>query len=84
MRVLHYRQTFSKTSETFLYAYLKELEQQGVDNHVLTHDRRNPESRSFPCVKEASLRRDSQDTARCHSCSFWARRRVYCVRGEKV
>lgn len=54
MRVLHYRLTFSKTSETFLYAYLKELERQRVVNHVLTHQRRNVESRPFPRVTEIS------------------------------
>jgi glycosyltransferase involved in cell wall biosynthesis len=52
MRVLHYRQTFSKLSETFVYDYVTELQRQGVMNHVVTHDHRNEEARPFENVTE--------------------------------
>ncbi len=52
MRVLHYRQTFSKLSETFIYDYLMELERQGIENHVVTWERRNADTRPFPSVVE--------------------------------
>jgi len=52
MCVLHYRQTFSKLSETFLYGFLTGLERQGVDCHVLTHERRNVGSRPFTNVTQ--------------------------------
>lgn len=52
MRVLHYRQTFSKLSETFIYDYLTELERQGIENHVVTWERRNADTRPFPSVVE--------------------------------
>jgi glycosyltransferase involved in cell wall biosynthesis len=54
MRALHYRQTFSKLSETFLYGYLTELERQGVDCHILTHERRNAEARPFANVTQVN------------------------------
>ncbi|WP_259134195.1 glycosyltransferase [Salinibacter ruber] len=50
MRVCHYRRTFSKLSETFIYDYLMELERQDVTNHVITLERRNSEARPFPNV----------------------------------
>lgn len=52
MRVLHYRQTFSKLSETFLYGTLTGLERQGVECHVLTHERRNSDDRPFTNVHQ--------------------------------
>ena len=52
MRVLHYRQVFSKLSETFIYDRLTELERQGVDNHVVTRERTNAETRPFPSITE--------------------------------
>lgn len=54
MRIIHYRQTFSKLSETFLYEYLTELERQGVDCRVLTHERRNAEARPFRDVTQVN------------------------------
>ncbi len=51
MRVLHFSKTFSPLSETFIYDYVTELERQGVDNHVVTLARVNPESRPFPKVE---------------------------------
>lgn len=50
MRVLHFAESFSLVSETFIYNQVTELEQQGVDNHVLTLHRVNPEVRPFPKV----------------------------------
>ena len=50
MRVPHYRQVFSKLSETFIYDRLTELERQGVDNHVVTRERTNAETRPFPSI----------------------------------
>lgn len=51
MRVLHFAKSFSPLSETFIYDYVKELEQQGVENHVVTFNRENSESRPFPKVE---------------------------------
>lgn len=50
MRVLHYAQSFSLVSETFIYDLVKELERQDVENHVVTHERENAEERPFPRV----------------------------------
>jgi len=50
MRVLHFVETFSPLSETFIYDYVTELERQGVDNHVATFHRANPEERPFSDV----------------------------------
>ena len=52
MRVLHYQRTFSTLSETFLYSYLTGLERQGVECHVLTHERRNADERPFTNVHQ--------------------------------
>lgn len=51
MRVLHFVRGFSVLSETFIYAYITELERQGVDNRVVTFNRLNEERRPFPKVK---------------------------------
>jgi colanic acid/amylovoran biosynthesis glycosyltransferase len=50
MRVLHFAQSFSPLSETFVYDYVTELERQGVDNHVVTFRRKNPQERPFSKV----------------------------------
>lgn len=50
MRVLHFADSFSPLTETFIYDYVTELERQGVDNHVATFQRENKESRPFPKV----------------------------------
>lgn len=50
MRVLHFADSFSPISETFVYDYVTELERQGADNHVVTFRRKNPEVRPFPKV----------------------------------
>jgi glycosyltransferase involved in cell wall biosynthesis len=52
MRVLHYREKFSKLSETFIYGYLTELERQGNENHVVTWEHQNTDTRPFPNVME--------------------------------
>lgn len=51
MRVLHFRHTFSRVSETFIYAYITELERQGVENYVLTRNRTNEDQRPFSKVR---------------------------------
>jgi glycosyltransferase involved in cell wall biosynthesis len=50
MRVAHFRQEFSTSSETFIYDYVSEMQRQGVDTHVVTLRRVNEESRPFPNV----------------------------------
>lgn len=50
MRILHFTESFSNLSETFIYDYIKELERQGVEGHVATFRRKNPEERPFPRV----------------------------------
>ncbi len=52
MRVLHFTERFSPTSETFIYEYIKELEGQGVDNHIATLRRTNERERPFPKVSK--------------------------------
>ena len=47
MRVLHFATSFSPLSQTFIYDSVTELEQQGVDNHVVTLKRHNEEQRPF-------------------------------------
>jgi len=50
MRALHFTHYFSPLPETYIYDYVTELEQQGVENHVVTFDRKNKEKRPFPSV----------------------------------
>lgn len=50
MRVLHVAESFSQTSETFIYDLVTELERNGVENHVLTTERVNEGERPFPRV----------------------------------
>lgn len=50
MRVLHYCGNFSKTSETFIYNYISEVERQEKGSYVVTHKRKNQESRPFPRI----------------------------------
>jgi glycosyltransferase involved in cell wall biosynthesis len=52
VKVLHFCESFSPLSETFVYDYITELERQGVDNHVVTLERENPADRPFPKVTE--------------------------------
>ncbi len=47
MEVVQYAEHFSKTSETFIYNYVTELEQQGCYPSVVTHNRHNPQERPF-------------------------------------
>lgn len=50
LRVAHLCKAFSKRSETFIYDYVTELERQGVDNHVVAHQRVNQSERPFEKV----------------------------------
>lgn len=50
MRILHYCESFSPLSETFVYDLITELERQGIDNHVATLRRVNAENKPFPKV----------------------------------
>lgn len=47
MRVAHFCKYFSPLSETFIYDAITELERQGLDNHVVTRIRTQPEERPF-------------------------------------
>jgi glycosyltransferase involved in cell wall biosynthesis len=70
MRALHFAESFSPLSETFIYDYVTELERQGVDNHVVTLNRQNEEARPFPKVYEV----DAPD--RWHPLRLWHRLRL--------
>lgn len=50
MKVLHFCRHFSRLSETFIYDHITEIERQGEDNHVVTLNRENEDSRPFPKV----------------------------------
>lgn len=50
MRVLHFAHYFSPLPETYIYDYITGLAQQGVENHVVTFERKNKEKRPFPNV----------------------------------
>jgi glycosyltransferase involved in cell wall biosynthesis len=54
MRVLHFCESFSPLSTTFIYDLIVELERQGIDNHVLALDRENADTRPFPKVTVVS------------------------------
>ena len=47
MKILHYVQNFSPYSQTFIYDQLLNLEEQGLDNYVMTQKRILEEERSF-------------------------------------
>ncbi len=51
MKVVHYAKHFSKVSETFIYDYVAELEEHGVDTSVVTHNRHNRQQRPFEPVR---------------------------------
>lgn len=55
MRILHYCSSFSFLSETFIYDYVTELERQGTDNYVVTHNRCNIADRPFEKVSVVNL-----------------------------
>lgn len=50
MRVVHFRSTFSRLSETFLFDYVRGIQNVGLDSHVLTFVRENAEERPFDSV----------------------------------
>lgn len=68
--VFHFVRDFSALSETFIYDYVTELERQGVDNHVVTLNRKNKESRPFPKVHEVDY------PNRWHPLRLWHRFRL--------
>jgi colanic acid/amylovoran biosynthesis glycosyltransferase len=50
MRILHFRQRFSKLSETFIYDLLVELDRSSDGHGMLTLSRENSDTRPFPDV----------------------------------
>jgi glycosyltransferase involved in cell wall biosynthesis len=66
MKVLHYRGVFSPLTETFIYDYIIELENRGIDNYVLTHNRLMEKERPFKKVIKIKKpgRRDIERIAR--------------------
>ena len=54
MRVLHYIGVFSLHSETFIYDFIKNLEENGIENCVLTHNRYIKIERPFKKVRVVS------------------------------
>jgi len=67
MRVAHFRQEFSTLTETFIYDYVTEMHQQGVDTHFVTLRRVNEDSRPFPNVTVV------ERPSRWHPCRLWHR-----------
>lgn len=55
MKILHYCESFSPLSETFIYDNITELEKQGVDNIVVTTNRVNNNERPFDKVTELKV-----------------------------
>jgi colanic acid/amylovoran biosynthesis glycosyltransferase len=55
MRVVHFAESFSPVSETFIYDYVDEMKRQGVDCHVLTLKRVDEEDRPFSSVEIVQL-----------------------------
>lgn len=51
MKVMHYVGSFSLPSETFIYDLIKNLDENGIINHVLTHERQLEEERPYNKVK---------------------------------
>jgi glycosyltransferase involved in cell wall biosynthesis len=54
MKILHFCESFSRVSETFIYDLIVELECQGVDNHVVALERQDAETRPFAKVTVVS------------------------------
>lgn len=67
MRIVHFVESFSPLSETFVYDYIIELERQGVENHVVTLVRQNESARPFPRVQLVKL------PTRWHPERIWSR-----------
>ncbi|MFP4514863.1 MAG: glycosyltransferase [Parcubacteria group bacterium] len=47
MKILHYIKSFSKPSETFVYDQIINLENEGIDNYILTQNRELKKERPF-------------------------------------
>ncbi len=54
LKVLHYVSAFSLPSETFIYDLINNLEENGIENYVLTHHRQLEDERPFSKVKVTS------------------------------
>ena len=57
MRVLHYCHTFSSVSQTFIYDYVTELHQRGIDVHVAVPTHINTEECPFSIRSTFSVNR---------------------------
>lgn len=51
MKILHYVSNFSLLTETFIYDLINNLEENGFDNYILTHNRTLEDKRPFSKVK---------------------------------
>jgi glycosyltransferase involved in cell wall biosynthesis len=54
MKILHYVYDFSLPSETFIYDLINNLEEVGVDNYILSHQRQLEKERPFSKVQTIS------------------------------
>lgn len=54
IKILHYVSVFSLPSETFIYDFINNLEENGIENYVLTHNRQLEVERPFAKVKVVS------------------------------
>jgi colanic acid/amylovoran biosynthesis glycosyltransferase len=54
LNILHYVSAFSLPSETFIYDLINNLEENGIENYVLTHNRHLEDERPFKKVKVTS------------------------------
>ena len=54
MKILHYVGVFSLPTETFIYDLINNLEESGLDNHIITHNRQLEEERPCKNVKVIS------------------------------
>jgi len=50
MKIVHFVESFSPVSETFVYDYITSLEKNGIDNHVITLVRLHEQNRPFQKV----------------------------------
>ena len=55
MRVVHFVESFSPLTETFIYDFVMEVQRQGIESWVLTLKRENTAARPFDNVTEIAL-----------------------------
>jgi glycosyltransferase involved in cell wall biosynthesis len=55
MRVVHFVESFSPLTETFIYDFVMEVQRQGIESWVLTLKRKNTAARPFDNVTEITL-----------------------------